>query len=150
MRQLSPLSLVVLGLVAVLARPAFAQSLLDNRWISKATPAAVQALLDRGAEVNARNESGYTPLHGAAQQNENPAVLALLLDRGAEINARNVGGETPLHRAAALNRNPAVSAVLLDRGADATLRSDAGQLPYDYAKENADLKGTAVYWLAAE
>ena len=44
----------------------------------------IQALLDAGAEVNATNEAGCTPLFFAAQQ-EREDVVALLLEAGAEV-----------------------------------------------------------------
>ena len=81
MRRLFTPSLLVLCLVAVSVLPAVAQSLFDRPWMVQATPAAVQALLDGGTAVNARDEHGAAPLHFAAS-NANPAVVALLLDRG--------------------------------------------------------------------
>ena len=61
-------------------------------------PAAVAALLAAGADVNARNRSGLTPLHLAASSNENPAVIGLLLEAGANLEARDDDGDTPLRR----------------------------------------------------
>ena len=52
--------------------------------MAEATPAEVKALLDRGADPQARDKNGWTPLHLAAQFNRNPAVVTLLLDRGAD------------------------------------------------------------------
>ena len=52
-------------------------------------------LLDRGADVNARDSDGWTPLHSPGS----PEVAALLLKRGADVNARDNGGYTPLGRA---------------------------------------------------
>ena len=45
-----------------------------------------EQLLDRGADVRARNVNGLTPLHIAAGVGDE-ARIALFLDRGAEINA---------------------------------------------------------------
>ena len=59
------------------------------------SPAVVALLLDRGAEVNARDESGETPLHEAARRNTPPAVVALLLDRGADATLRDNNNKLP-------------------------------------------------------
>ena len=91
--------------------------LLDADWMAQATPAAVQAMLDHGAEVNARTQFGETPLHAAARHNDNLVVISQLLDRGAEVNARDEWDRTPLHAAVEDNHNPAVVTLLLDRGA---------------------------------
>jgi len=53
----------------------------------------VGELLARGADVNAAQRGGFTPLHGAAQ-NGNLALVRLLLDSGADPVARSEGGKT--------------------------------------------------------
>ena len=98
MRRLIILTLV--GLAAVAARPVTAQSLHDDINLLKATPAAVQALLDRGADIHARDKYGATPLRRAARFNRIPAVTALLLDRGADATLRTEAGALPVELAA--------------------------------------------------
>ena len=58
-------------------------------------PAMVAALIEAGADINARNEAGKTPLHYAARHNSNPAVIAALIDAGADIRARDKAGNFP-------------------------------------------------------
>ena len=61
-----------------------------------ATPAEVESCLAAGAEVNARaTVLGHTPLHLAAQFNNNPAVIEVLLDAGADLKAQDLSGNTP-------------------------------------------------------
>ena len=55
----------------------------------------VQALLDRGAEVNSAKEDGATPLMLAAQDGHRGG-RGLLLAKGAQVNARDNNGITAL------------------------------------------------------
>lgn len=57
-------------------------------------------LLERGADVNARQAGGFTPLHGAAAGGDR-AMAELLVDRGADPSARNEADRTPGELAAA-------------------------------------------------
>jgi ankyrin repeat protein len=62
----------------------------------------VELLLAAGAQVNATNHQGTTPLmyaKTAAMGNGNLAVLRLLLAKGADINARDRAGRTALEYA---------------------------------------------------
>ena len=56
---------------------------------------AARLLISKGANVNAKDGSGDTPLHFAAKQNRF-GIAKLLIDNGAIIEARGVGGATPL------------------------------------------------------
>ena len=47
-------------------------------------------LLDKGAPVNAANEDGITPLHGAGYKGANK-VVQLLVDRGADLAVKDKG-----------------------------------------------------------
>ncbi|KAF1923341.1 ankyrin [Didymella exigua CBS 183.55] len=59
----------------------------------------VQILLDRGADPNAQDEAGVTPLHGIMCQHINsseywhPSVLNLLLERGASLDVKAHGDD---------------------------------------------------------
>jgi ankyrin repeat protein len=60
---------------------------------SQSAEAAVNLLLDRGANINVVNEADFTALHGAAMRGLNE-VIKILVDRGANINARDFRGRT--------------------------------------------------------
>ena len=86
------------------------------------TKEAVQALIRRGADVNAGSPPvDNTPLHEAAHY-ASPVVAQILLEAGAEINARNRSDVTPLYRAGKYN-SPEMVELLLDAGADPTIRT---------------------------
>ena len=59
---------------------------------------AARLLLDRGADVNAANEAGQTPLHAAAAIGAN-GVVRFLVERGARLDAKTRQGRTPLDEA---------------------------------------------------
>ena len=113
-----------------------------------ATADATAACLAAGADVNAREEGGNTPLllatylwaggMSGAPASEDPAVVTALLEAGADVNARNNARATALHYAAVRQavepaaswndrvENPAIVAVLLAAGADANARTGDG------------------------
>ena len=93
-------------------------------------PAFIAALLDAGANINARSEHGETPLHLAARSTYQTPVITALLDAGADIEARDQIGLTPLHKASGSGyRDPAVITALLAAGADSKARDKEGQTP---------------------
>ena len=58
-----------------------------------------ELLLANKAEVNAKDNRRWTPLHWAAAQGHKD-VAELLLANKAEVNAKDKDGEMPLHYAA--------------------------------------------------
>ena len=75
--------------------------------------AVIEALLAAGADVNARSyHHGDTPLHRAAESNDDVAVIAALIEAGADVNARNDNGHTPLRVARDRNRLDAASLII--------------------------------------
>ncbi len=75
---------------------------------------AIWCFLLRGADIDARNDKGWTPLHVAANRGRWHAVQELII-RGAEVNARDNEGRTPLALAAG-SRSKAVAKLLREHG----------------------------------
>ena len=57
-------------------------------------PEVIQVLVVAGADLNAKNDDDYRPLHLASGSNSE-AALTLLLESGAGIEARERHGRTP-------------------------------------------------------
>jgi ankyrin repeat protein len=94
-------------------------------------PTEVRRLLSVGADVNAKNDYGSTPLHWASLRGH-VQVFKELLDHGANIEAKNAGGDTPLHDASWRGHLPAVKA-LLSGGANILAVTNRGELPIHQA-----------------
>ena len=61
-------------------------------------PDVVKFLVEKGADVNAKNIRGNTALMWASRMG-NLEVAKLLLEKGADINAKNLSDETALRKA---------------------------------------------------
>ena len=106
----------------------------------------VKILVEAGANVQARNNIGDTPLNRAAAHNGNPVVVKVLLEAGADIEAQSEDGWTPLHDSAVFNKTPTVVTALLDAGANPKAETNEGKTAFDLMQENEKLKGTDAYW----
>ena len=94
--------------------------------------AAVEFLLSLGADPNATDGGGHTPLYSVANEcgaAGGGSVVRALIGRGADVNAR--GGAkrcTPLHMAARRG-NVEIAEALLECGAEIEARDRAGDTP---------------------
>ena len=115
-------------------------------------------LIERGADIRARNRRGAEPLHAAVigvpgsaswdppRQRE---VIRYLIEAGADPNAPAAGGVTPLHRAVR-NRCSGAVEILLRLGADPRLRNDKGPTASDLAKWTTGRGGSGSAQAKAE
>lgn len=117
--------------------------------------ATVKVLLDHGADLNARNKQGITPLLAmqslqindqsspqlqkmvAQQRADRLTLLKLLLAKGADANARDEKGWTALHHAVVNHRikyNPMLDVVtVLLTKIDVNAQDKEGKTPLHYA-----------------
>ena len=99
-------------------------------WWETASTADVKAEIKSGANVNARDEDGMTPLHHTAKSKYGkPAIIKLLIDAGALVNARDDDGDTPLHYAVVYGTADTVK-MLLNAGADPNAQNYAFNNPF--------------------
>lgn len=91
----------------------------------------MQFLIAKGANVNARDAKGVTPLVVACNQNFLEGVEALIA-KGARLDESNNAGETPLI-SAIHNRNIPLMRMLLKAGADPDRADNSGRSARDYA-----------------
>ena len=96
-------------------------------------PEVIQALLDVGANIDAKDNRGWTPLHRAAANTDSTAIIQVLFDYGADSEISDNGGGTVLHTAVAYNNNPAVIHRLLYNGASIDAVDDEGDTPLGIA-----------------
>jgi ankyrin repeat protein len=91
----------------------------------------LRELLNKGAEVNARDHYGRTALHQAVTRGQKATVVQLLRS-GADITAKDNNGRTALHLAAG-SAGLEVVVALLEEGADINARDNEGQTPLQLA-----------------
>jgi ankyrin repeat protein len=124
-----------------------------SNWNAADSLDSLKYLVGLGADVNARNASGQTALHGAAYMGGNP-VVEFLLERGATLNAQDAQGQTPyriaeghLNTAAqGVSEWPETAALLRSKGADTTLGVDGRTMLRQYV----NLKDSTGQGAAAE
>ncbi len=127
---------------------------------------AVDALLDRGADINQLSADDTTPLMLATINGQFDLAMHLL-ERGADATIATAAGATPLYRVIdlqwapkSLHPQPAAARqqktsyldlmkALLDRGADPNARLRKA-LWYSFGTQGIDLAGATPFWRAAE
>lgn len=94
----------------------------------------LNALISHGANIDAEDIDGHSPLHDAIH-NSNRRAYELLVAKGANVNSNTKTHFTPLHLAAAQDATTAAR-TLLEAGANPALCDSKGLTPIDYARRN--------------
>lgn len=119
------------------------RTVLHDAALRTNNPTIVVLLLEAGANPNARDDSGATPLHFGVE-NENPVVSSHLLGAGSDPNAADNDGYTPLHHAH-WNLNARVTELLLEAGANPIAKSNDGWTPFHSAVFSARPSSVSVF-----
>lgn len=134
---------LVLAITPAYANKALSEALIYHVYFGKA--AAVQNLMDKGADPNTRDEHGWPALAAATDRNDSQAypIAKILIDAGADVNASH-NQNYPLLNAIKNNRAPLV-ALLVAADANLRIRSPEGVPVYNVAKKlnNPDI----IYYL---
>lgn len=106
-------------------------------------PEMVRLLLAGGADVDATDNYGHTPLHCATSGiNYSPEIVRMLLGAGANVRAASHNGYTALYGAARAVEEPTeVVEILLNAGANVRAAVDDGTTPLHQAmfSDNPDV-----------
>jgi ankyrin repeat protein len=76
----------------------------------------VKLLVKKGANINAQDDYGLTPLYSALLE-KHPGVARFLIKQGANVQAQTKDGNTALH-VAVQNNYLGISKILIEKGAD--------------------------------
>ena len=108
---------------------------LRSEWLDTAarfdSARVARLLIERGADVGARDGADWTPMHGAVLRwhyiaSRPLSVARMLIEAGAPVDVPTAAiGWTPLHLAADMNE-PEIMEMLLAAGADVNARTNLG------------------------
>jgi len=106
--------------------------------------AICRLLIDKGAQLEAKNSNGSTPLHHAAIQGH-VEIVRLLCDHGADVEARGNAGWRPLHTAVWKGHISIVKELIDERNAEVNARIGDGRTALRMAGHKHD---TAAYLIS--
>lgn len=98
-------------------------------------PKEIKELIEKGADVNAANLRGLTPLMAAVDRGRLD-IADLLLKEGADVEAKDFTGTTALMRAA-FNGEFEIVQLLLEKGASSLVKDLCGKTALDCLKIGA-------------
>lgn len=120
--------------------------------VKKGKPEMIKLLIEKGADVNAKDEQGDTPLFAAvcsySEKIKPLELMKILLDNGADIHARNNKGMTPLiYSVRFISSRDEGDEIrfLISRGAEVNVKDNDGMTPLHYAVLNNNEKVVQLF-----
>jgi hypothetical protein len=122
-------------------------NVITPAWNPKRQAKTIECLLDAGANINAPDKNGATPLHRAVRT-RCAAAVKHLLERGSDPMLKNKPGSTPFHLAmqntgrggsgaeAAKTAQREIIQIFLSFGLDPALRDGKGKSVFDWARND--------------
>jgi ankyrin repeat protein len=95
----------------------------------------MQLLIDAGADVNAKNKEGWTPLHCAIKKASLPAIVSLVNTHKIDLSKPGNDRQTPLHLAAQSNSFEILQ-IFLDLKPDLFTLDDQERRPFNAVNNN--------------
>jgi ankyrin repeat protein len=95
--------------------------------LSRGSRELIEYLIENGADIEAKSDGGWTPLHSQAYSGQKDGV-ELLLEHGANIDAKHAFDMTPLLNSIRWNRVE-VAKLLVDKGAKVDGANTFGRTP---------------------
>ena len=105
-------------------------------------------LINKGAQLEARNSDGKTPLHRAACGGH-VEIVRLLCDHGADVEVQDDSGMRPLHDAAGRGQISVVKELIEERNAEINARSDDGDTALWWARYLPVTNGEVAAYLVS-
>jgi len=106
----------------------------------------VKLLLQKGVDVDPRNQHSATPLHVAAKYN-NLSLVNLLVAHGADLEAMNLHGATPLHNACR-EGSPEIVSYLIHNGSNINAMTRDQDTPLHQAVHKNKIDNMVILILA--
>ncbi len=114
----------------------------ENNWTAlhycasfNEDPEVIMALLNAGADVNAKGKDNVTPIINATFNN-NPDIIIVLIEAGADADAIDDEYGTALHIAVMFNDNLAITTALIEAGVDVNVQNSDSWTALHLASEN--------------
>jgi len=109
--------------------------------VAKQLSKLIKNLIERGIDVNVKNNRHNTALHFACESG-NHEIMSLLLCTGANCNQRNILGQTPLHKLflaehLSVDQRFDCAILLIEAGADITLLDKEERIAFSYQGNSA-------------